>query len=193
MNATQVSTEMNVYVGRDLLSFIPWHKLSKFLVVVALSCPLFAFQPSTPATGAVQGSVTDGTGKKPVFGALVTVTRSGLPPFRQTVSTGGDGGFQVSGLAAGTYSVCVQVPYSSYLDPCEWATTPPQFTINGAQKVNGLGISLITGSILRVRINDPSQFLKQKTSDGRNPLLILGIWGGRGVFRPLRMAAKDPA
>lgn len=57
---------------------------------------------ATPsATGAIAGTVTEGPGGEPLAGVTVSVRESGLDP----VVTGADGGYEVTGVPEGTYTV----------------------------------------------------------------------------------------
>jgi hypothetical protein len=142
-------------------------------------------------TASIQGSVADATNKKPISGALVSAIRSGLPPASQTVTTAADGSFAVGSLSAGTYSLCVQVPNDSYLNPCDWNGLATKVTLIAGQKSAGNQLSILSGSTLQVRVDDPGQLLGKKTKDGRNPHLLAGVWGVNGLFYPLHTASKD--
>jgi hypothetical protein len=142
-------------------------------------------------TASIQGTVTDAASNKAVAGAYVTAIRSGLPPASQTAESASDGSFQVQALAAGDYSLCIQVPGGGYLDPCQWSGTPVKLTLTAGQKSTGNSLKISAGSVVQVRVDDPSQLLSQKTKDGRNPQLVVGVWGGNSLFHPLRVASQD--
>src|SRR5262245_35529777 len=65
-------------------------------------------------TASVRGTVLDGKTQKPVPAAWVIAVRDGVPPFTRNTKSGGDGAFQIEGLTAGTYSLCVQVEGDRY-------------------------------------------------------------------------------
>lgn len=150
------------------------------------------------ATASIQGSVTDAQNNRPVAGAHVTAIRSELPPARQTARTGSDGVFQLSGLPAGTYTICAQVPGSLYLDPCKWTAGPANplakpagLVLAAGQKVTGAAVRLAQGSALTVRLEDPGQVLSQKTKDGRVPHVAAGVWGTNNLFHPAAPSSAD--
>jgi hypothetical protein len=61
------------------------------------------------ATGSISGKVQDAKTAKPVSAAWVIANRAGAPPLVKNAKSGGYGSFQIQGLTAGTYSLCVQV------------------------------------------------------------------------------------
>ncbi len=85
-------------------------------------------------TGGIAGTVEDGSGA-PVEGARVTAALwesakpipfvAGRPPSFLPVQakglTGAKGEFQVEGLYAGKYYLCVEKPEEAVLNPCQWA------------------------------------------------------------------------
>jgi hypothetical protein len=155
------------------------------VLVALLSASAFYAQ----SAAGIQGTVTDAVTKKPISGAFVTALRTGLPPASQTASSAADGSFQVSGLPAGTYSLCVQVPGGAYVDPCQWSS-PSQVTLSAGQSYTGSSLTLSPGYPLQVYVADPNQLLSQKTADGRNPELIAGVWTSGGMFRPMYITTK---
>ena len=66
----------------------------------------------------------DAKTQKPIPAALVMAVASGAPAFSKNTRSGGDGAFQIQGLPAGKYSLCVQAPADAYLDPCQWNGSP---------------------------------------------------------------------
>src|SRR6266550_4589116 len=88
-------------------------------------CVFNAISLAQTGTGAIQGTVIDRATNKPIGGAIVTAIRKGLPPASGTVKSAADGAFQIQNLSSGAYSLCVQVPGSSYLNPCQWEMNPP--------------------------------------------------------------------
>lgn len=143
------------------------------------------------STGSIQGIVSDATGAM-LGGTYVTARLRGLPPLAQTVKSAADGTFLITALSPGTYSVCVQSPGGGFLDPCDWAATPPSVTLAAGQKSVGNNIKLKAGSILKVRLLDPTQSLGQKNKEGKDPHLMVGVWH-RGSFHPVHGAGKDSA
>ncbi len=76
-----------------------------------------------PINGALQGKVSDETGKS-VSGAVITFRHFFTVQGRnQRVTTKNDGTFTINELPSGDYSQCIQVPNSDYVDDCEWNLT----------------------------------------------------------------------
>jgi hypothetical protein len=135
----------------------------------------------------------DAKTQKPVPTALVMAVKNVPPPFSRNTRSGGDGAFQISGLAAGKYSICVQVPGDEYLDPCQWNGNPTTVTLASGQAVSGVSVKLTAASIVRVQVRDAKNLIKQKTKDGRVPDLSVGVWGPSGLYYPARLSGSPAA
>jgi|GEM_PF-2033356 hypothetical protein len=135
-------------------------------------------------TASIAGTVLDAKTLKPIPGALVIVNFQGMPPLAKNTKTGGAGEFQIQGLPAGKYALCVQAAGDSYLDPCAWGATPSTVTLTAAQAATGVSLKLTAASILHIQVQDPQKAMTQKTKDGRRPDLTLGVWGPKGLFYP---------
>jgi hypothetical protein len=146
-----------------------------------------------PATASIQGTVLDARTQKPIPAAWVTASRDGAPPFTRNTKSGGDGGFQIQGLTAGSYSLCVQAPGDQYLDPCLWSGTPAAVTLAAGQTASGVSLRLTAASVLNVQVQDAQKFLGQVMKDGRHPGLTLGVWGPRGLYLPAHLAGRPTA
>jgi hypothetical protein len=162
--------------------------------VKCLSILLLAVPAAISQTGiaTIQGTILDGKTQKPVPAALVIASRAGAPPFTRNTKSGGDGAFQIQGLTAGTYSLCVQVAGDQYLDPCLWSGTPATVTLTSGQVASGISVKLTAASVLNVQVQDAQNALSQMTSDGRRPDLTLGVWGPGGLYYPAH-ASGSPA
>jgi hypothetical protein len=112
-----------------------------------------SFAVIAQTTASVQGTVTDAGNNKAIGGAFVIAIRSGLPPLSQTTQTGADGNFQLQGLPAGAFSLCVQVPGDGYLDPCQFGGLAYSVTLTASQQSTGNVMKLKPASILKVRLN----------------------------------------
>ena len=97
-------------------------------------------------SASIAGVVLDAITQKPVSSALVIANRSGLPPLAKNTRSGGAGEFQIQGLAAGTYSLCVQVAGDRYLDPCQWNGSPVTVTVTAGQAATGISVKLAAAS-----------------------------------------------
>ena len=142
-------------------------------------------------TASIQGTVSAQTSSTAIAGAFVVATRAGLPPFRQTVESAANGSFQIRNLPAGTYSLCVRFSSGAYLDSCEWGQTASSVVLAAGQQSMGNTLRPLTGSIVKVRIQDTAQALFQKASTGATPDLRMGVFARPGVFYPARLVRRD--
>jgi hypothetical protein len=144
-------------------------------------------------TGGLAGSVTDESNQQ-VAGALVIANRETLPVASGRATSAADGTFLVSGLPAGSYTVCVQVPGSDFLDTCEWYILPLRVDVKAGEPVAGLKFKLQKGAILQVRLNDPGNVLAPAASTATVkavPHVLLGVQTIRGLLRPVTLVSKD--
>jgi len=148
-----------------------------FLLLVTIP----AFRGQTAVAG-MAGTVVDAKTGKPVPAALVMAVQTGLPPL--STRTGGDGAFQIDGLAAGKYSLCVQAQSDGYLDPCQWNGSPMTVTVVSGQAATGVVLRLTPASALNIQVLDSQKVLTQATKDGRRPELTVGVWGPDGLYYP---------
>jgi hypothetical protein len=160
--------------------------------VVALFIAVSAAIGQT-GTGSIQGTILDAKTLKPVPAALAIASRAGAPPFTRNTKSAGDGAFQIQGLTAGSYSVCVQAAGDQYLDSCQWNGSPTTVTLAPGQNVTGIPVKLMAASVLNVQVQDAQKVLSQLTKDGRRPDLTLGVWGPKGcTIPPMPRAARRP-
>lgn len=157
----------------------------KFLLILALVIPAVA-GAQTAASAAVAGWVLDAKTQKPVPAAVVMAIRSGLPPLARSTKSGGDGGFDIRGLPAGVYRLCVQAEGGAYLDPCLWGGVPTTVTLVSGQAATGVALRLSAGSVVNVQVRDPQKVLTQATKEGRRPELAVGVSGTNGLYYPAR-------
>ena len=59
------------------------------------------------ATASIAGTVLDAKTQRPISTAWVMAKRAGLTPLVRNTKSGGAGEFQIQGLPAGEYSLCV--------------------------------------------------------------------------------------
>lgn len=162
----------------------------KCILVLSLALPAAIGQTGTASIG---GKVLDAKTAKPISAAWVIANRAGAPPFVKNTKSGGDGAFQIQGLTAGTYSICVQAAGDQYLDPCQWAGTPTTATLTSGQTASGITVKLTAASILNIQVQDPQKALSQTTKDGRRPDLTLGVWGPKGLYYPAHVSGGPNA
>jgi hypothetical protein len=142
------------------------------------------------AGGSLAGSVSD-EGVRPIAGAVVIANRAGLPAATGSAISAADGTFQVNGLPAGSYAVCVQVPGGGFVDACQWSS-PLTVAVNAGQPVVGLQFPLKRGAILQVRLNDPGQLLLAASPVTKTvPHVLLGVQTPRGLLLPVTLVARD--
>jgi len=163
----------------------------KSILILLLALPA-AFGQSGIAS--IAGTVLDAKTQKPIPGALVIANFQGMPPLAKNTKSGGAGEFQIQGLVAGKYALCVQSAGDSYLDPCGWGASPSTVTLTAGQAATGVSLKLTAASILTIQVQDPQKALSQKTKDGRRPDLTLGVWGPKGLYYPAHVSgAPAPA
>src|SRR6266496_498535 len=90
-------------------------KLMKYILVLLLAVHAAMAQTGTTGAASISGTVLDAKTLKPVPAALVIASRAGAPPFTWNTKSGGDGAFQIQGLTAGNYSLCVLAAGDQYL------------------------------------------------------------------------------
>lgn len=138
--------------------------MRKLILLVFLVSLLLSAQ----SVASIQGLVTDAKTNKPIPAANVIASgaRAGLSLHTKT---GGNGAFRIAGLAAGKYTLCVQVVSDQYLDPCQWNGNPTVLNLIAGQSAAGISLKLNAASVLTVQVQDPQKALTQKTKDGRHP------------------------
>ncbi len=165
----------------------------KYILVLSFVFHAALAQIGATRAGSIAGTVLDAKTLKPVPAALVIASRAGNPPFATHTKSGGDGAFQIQGLATGNYSLCVQAASDQYLDPCQWNGAPTGVTLASGQAATGVRISLVPASVLNIQVQDAQRTLSQLTKDGRHPNLTLGVWGPRGLYYPARLTGGTTA
>jgi hypothetical protein len=168
-------------------TLVPGGKLVKCIILLLLAVAAALGQT---ATATIQGTVLDARTLKPVPAGLVIATRAGTPPFTRNTKSGGDGAFQIQGLTAGNYSLCVQGLADQYLDPCLWNGTPATVTLVSGQAASRISVKLTAASVLNIQVQDAQKVLSQVTKDGRRPDLSLGVWGPRELYYPAHSAGS---
>src|ERR1043166_2576528 len=169
-------------------------KISSVLVL------LFAILTGTDAIaqgavpfGQIQGSIFT-QANQPIPKAIVVVQQqdaSAAPAFEASGVAGPDGSFTFSGVPVGTFLICVQVPGSSYLNPCTWSNNPPSVTLTNRLGGNAGRIRMDEGQLLKVKLNDANKLLQ--TDEGKVPgaKVLIGVFGPNGLFVPMRVRARS--
>jgi hypothetical protein len=155
-----------------------------FLLLLIAHAVLAQTKPAEKA--GIRGTVVDAKTQDPIPGAVVTASRTGVPPFMKSTKTGGDGAFEIQGLTTGDYLVCVLTAGEQYLNPCEWDGVAYGITLSSTQVSAGIKIELTPASVLSVQVKDATKALAQLTKEGRRADLTIGVWGPKGLYRPAR-------
>ncbi|HPT28807.1 MAG TPA: carboxypeptidase-like regulatory domain-containing protein [Bryobacteraceae bacterium] len=154
-------------------------------------------------TGRITGAVVDDSGT-PIQGARVAASLwssakpvpfvAGRPPAFMPVPasalTGSKGEFEVSGLHAGKYYVCVEKPEAAILNPCLWADPPASVDVGEGAAVSGISVVAANGVTLNIRVQDAKGLL------GANPAsddVRVGTSHRRSPFIPGIVSGRDPA
>lgn len=105
------------------------------------------------------------------------------PTISHTAVTDATGAYAFHNLPAGKYSICIQTPGGSHLNPCQWSA-PTQVTLTAAQSLPNQTISVTKGARLQLTLNDPRSFIDPKDD------LLVGIYFPSGLFRPMLLASS---
>jgi hypothetical protein len=159
------------------------HKLSLALAIgiAAWNCA------AQTAVGSLSGTIKDDAGQTL---ASVAVSAVGNGPGGKTyfVTTSASGAFALSGVAPGVYSICVQEPGGPHLDPCHWGS-PVQVTVGSQSPAALPSLQVVKGTVLQVRLNDPSHLLK--AGPAGPPDVLVGVMLPSSLFHPMRLIAND--
>ena len=150
------------------------------------------FSQGVVPSGQIQGTVVSQENRG-VAKATVTVQQQSNPAagqFRANTITGTDGSFTFTGVPAGTFTICVQVPGSVYLNPCTWASSVPSVTLTVGQRASAGIIRLDEGRLLKVRLNDASRVLQADEGKVPGAKVMIGVWTLEGLFVPMRVRTQ---
>jgi hypothetical protein len=136
--------------------------------------------------GVIQGVIDDNSG--PVVSPVhVLAVNPAIGGKSYTAVTNSNGAFSISGVAPGTYSICVQEPGGAHLDPCRWST-PVLIKVAAGQTVSNASVSAVKGTLLQVRVNDPGGLWKAGSG---KPEVLIGVILPSSLFQPMRLASSD--
>ena len=152
-------------------------------------------------SGRVTGTVVDASGQ-PITGALVRATMRSSPkpipltpgrapafmPVASIAPSGEKGEFQIDGLYAATYAMCVYKPQSAVLDPCLWSDAPVVVTLAEGSTSSGVTVTAAQGTVVNIRVLDPTGFLN--ANPGKDDLRV-GIHRGKSPFIPALPTSRD--
>jgi hypothetical protein len=93
----------------------------------------------------------------------------------------------------GTYRICAQAPSTAWLANCEWGATPVTTTLSNTQISTNVPISLKTGAVVSIRVDDPSQLLPRYEGNTPGAHLLLGVKNAALAFRQATVVSQDSA
>jgi hypothetical protein len=157
-----------------------------------VSAAILVAQPTGQINGSIQ-SETHAPLSKVTVSALIRpdAKNSDPKPFSTAATTAADGTFTPTGLPAGTFVICAQLPGSDFLNPCQWSSASPKAVVNGGQTVNLPVIQLRKGAHFHVRLNDDDGALTTNHAKTPGADLLIGIWSPSGQFVGLPGLTKD--
>lgn len=173
-------------------------KLHSYAVIVA-SIFVGAAQAST-----LTGRIYSDQGG-PVVGALAIVQQTIATPNYSTyrVVTDIHGKFTLTVPDSRTYSVCVGAWSARLLNSCEWSFAQNLVTIPPGQSAASITITLRTGAILPIRLDDPQTLLPSAVSlqsvslplpsSPPSPTVRFGVWSSEGQYHPAIHVSSDSA
>jgi hypothetical protein len=136
---------------------------------------------SAQTTGGITGTLSDDSGAS-VANAMVSVTLRGAAnggKFTPTlnVKTGSDGKFALTGLAAGTYTLCAPNASAGLLDPCLWKTSPTTVSVAASAQPATVALVAARGVQVNIQVNDPQGLL---AANGAVDDVMIGTKGVSG-------------
>lgn len=159
-------------------------------VSTILTWPCYSNGPGENSAGVLAGHVQNEDGR-PLSNIDVVVhlnSVAGGRPFSASSRTIEDGSFSISRLPKGRYQVCVHDRKRGYLDPCQWANSPPSVDISSTRTSQVPAITLKKGRLLQVRIVDDTG-ATTRTKDG--PSILVGVWRDNGLFVTVPLKTSD--
>ena len=148
------------------------------------------------ASGVISGTLKGDDGSVIATGL---VTASGIPDSlthnhaRTSASAmiKSDGTFVLPNLQAGTYRLCVQIPNSAWLNPCEWGPGGLTVSLSSVQPSANVIVDLKKGALFSIRIDDPTQLLSAKEGTSPGADLLVGVGTDAMFFRTANMVSQD--
>ncbi len=171
----------------------------KLTILILCACAAAALGQ----TGRITGTVVDDSGA-PIQGASVAASLwssakpvpfvAGRPPAFMPVAakalSGSKGEFQVEGLSAGEYHICVEKPEAAVLNPCLWADPPVSVDVGEGATVIGVSVVAAKGVTLNVRVQDVKGLLKANPAADD---VRVGTSHRTSPFIPGIVSGRDPA
>jgi hypothetical protein len=165
--------------------------------VVAIALGSLVLAVGAGAT-TLNGRVYSDAGR-PVVGALATVQRTVAIASYTTyrVVTNAQGKFSLTVPDTATYSVCVGSWGDSLLNSCEWSLGQSLVPIAAGQQTASITITLQTGAMLRIRLDDPQGLLPSPTAvtsgtaSSSAPSVRFGLWSSDGRYHAAIQVSSD--
>ena len=147
--------------------------------------------------GGIQGVISDESGQL-LPGAYVIA--SPVKPGTTLMAVSASGGqYSIAQVPPGDYTICVQVPRSSYVavgplvakpptnyvDSCYWSA-PTQVTVTAGQVAANVNVRMAKGSVVHVRLNDPAKHM----ANGGG-VVLMGVVGPSSRWHPLNVVSND--
>jgi hypothetical protein len=167
------------------------------LHVAAISLGSLVLAVGAGAT-TLNGRVYSDSGR-PVVGALATVQRTVAIASYTTyrIVTDAQGKFSLTVPDTATYSVCVGSWSDSLLNSCEWSLAQSLVPIAAGQQTASITLTLRTGAMLRIRLNDPQGLLPSPTAvtsgtvSSSAPSVRFGLWSSDGRYHAAIQVSSD--
>ena len=167
--------------------------LSRLYILLLLTQGTSAVGQVDPRTASVSGQVLDPLSQGVPYASVKLAMRRSFTsnPITVTGNAGADGSFTFANLAGGTYESCAGSDEFALLDTCSWVVSPPTITVLPGQKLSGVQIKPSKGVVIKVRIDDPVQALKNKEASAPDYFFIFGVPLPSGILLPPRFLTSD--
>ena len=151
-------------------------KCVELVLVLVGTCPLSAQSGGI----ADNGHVTDAVSAAPISAALVTLVQDGSL-FTAWTKSGASGEFTFSGVAPGSYSLCLQTLEDTYIDPCWWDGQRPTLSIVDGHDAT-IELQAMQAFVLNVEVQDPQNLVGRDLQAWQQAHVRIGIWGPNGHY-----------
>jgi len=141
-------------------------------------------------TATISGTVVSNDGM-PLSAVLVVNSTDSISASALTTASGSTGSFQLSGVPAGNYQICVTVQSGAFIDPCLWNTSGATIALAASQSLAGQVITVQQAAILHVRINDPQSLINIPQSNGAPRGILMGVFALGSRFYSLLPMSTD--
>jgi hypothetical protein len=150
-----------------------------------------------PLPAATISGTLRSTADKPIRTAITihdlsTARTAGQAPFDRQFATKSDGTFTLANIPAGKYEFCVEAPQENVLDPCIWNPAgAPTITVGAADNIVNHSITVTTGYMLNLRVNDPGTLLPTTKSGISGDTLSLKVITAANRVLNFRLLSAD--